>query len=217
MNSVISSVSYGSVVAIIAISTAGSPTLGGLWAINVNQAANDAGHIIKEEYSTSHDSVEINKEHKVINEIASYLKLGFDWDGYEGKAPKRSTVINAIDFANHLISEDFFHPKATLSASGAVGLYWEMQDFFAEIDFDDEGYVAFFAESSINNKKIYSDDFLIKNDEFKDDDNLKPLLSFLQENFKNISTCNDADSSGLVSTAFAKSAFSQRDSSFYSL
>ncbi len=187
------------VVVICAISTVDGPTQRGIYAISLTQ--ND--YSITDEYNTDYKKLQTKSyEANLIHELTSYLDLKSDWDGYEGKPPKESTVITAIDFASHMIKEGFFCPKSTLSGSGAIGLYWEEPSLFAEIDFDDDGYTAFFAENALSNEKIYSNDFILKNDDFKNDKNLENLFQFLNAKFRRISTYNpydENDSIGFVS------------------
>jgi len=83
------------------------------------------------------------KLHSLIN---SYEQLPNDWDGYNGIAPERSTIKATIAFLNVLMHQSIQTPKSMLSGSGEISLYWDTEDTYIEIGFEDGAHYTYFVD-----------------------------------------------------------------------
>lgn len=82
---------------------------------------------------------------ELIRQVAGYLALADDWDGYGGVAAGPEAVGDAVRFVSQL-PESLPLPKPMVSGSGVVGLYWEGNDRYASIDFDGSGFYCYIAD-----------------------------------------------------------------------
>lgn len=94
------------------------------------------------------------KLHSLIN---SYEQLPNNWDGYNGIAPERSTIKSTIAFLNVLMHQSITTPKTMLSGSGEISLYWDSEDTYIEIGFEDEAHYTYFIDK--NGEGFGEDDY----------------------------------------------------------
>ncbi|OQX23139.1 MAG: hypothetical protein BWK80_27555 [Desulfobacteraceae bacterium IS3] len=90
-----------------------------------------------------------DKRSVLISQLNSYLLLPYDWDGYDGVAPNRQTVDDAIRLL-HLLPKHISIPKPTLGNSGTVGFYWEKENFYAEVCFEGDETFWYYAKDTDN-------------------------------------------------------------------
>lgn len=109
----------------------------------------------------------------LISQLNSYLSLPDDWDGYEGVAPKRQTVDDAIRLL-HLLPNHISIPKPMLGNSGTIGLYWEKESAYAEICFEGDETFWYYAKDGV--KEIGEDIVLLNTNSLPDD-----LIVFLEQ------------------------------------
>jgi len=94
------------------------------------------------------------KLHSLIN---SYEQLPNNWDGYNGIAPERSTIKATMAFLNVLMHQSILTPKSMLSGSGEISLYWDTEDTYIEIGFEDEAHYTYFVDK--NGEEFGEDDY----------------------------------------------------------
>lgn len=109
----------------------------------------------------------------LIGQLISYLSLPDDWDGYEGVAPNKQTVDDAMSLLR-LLPKHISVPKPTLGNSGTVGFYWEKENFYAEICFEGDKTFWYYAEDGRN--EIGEDIVYLDTDALPDD-----LILFLEQ------------------------------------
>jgi len=85
----------------------------------------------------------------LISQLNSYLLLPDDWDGYDGVAPNRQTVDDAIRLL-HLLPNHISIPKPMLGNSGTLGFYWEKENFYAEVCFEGDETFWYYAKDADN-------------------------------------------------------------------
>jgi len=83
----------------------------------------------------------------LISQLNSYSLLPDDWDGYDGVAPNRQTVDDAIRLL-HLLPNHISIPKPTLGNSGTVGFYWEQENLYAEVCFEGDETFWYYAKDT---------------------------------------------------------------------
>ncbi len=93
---------------------------------------------------------------KVEAEIISYLNLKEGWDGYAATPPDPVTITEAIKFLN-LLDLKLLPPIPQLSSNGCVGLYWETDTLFIDIEFGGNGEYSFYAKS-VEDGELLMDD-----------------------------------------------------------
>jgi hypothetical protein len=81
----------------------------------------------------------------LLTQIADYLSLPDDWDGYGGKPANLATVMDTFDFLKRYPST-FPTPKPMIGGSGVIGLYWEGNGCYASIDFDGSGHYCYISD-----------------------------------------------------------------------
>ncbi|WP_207678755.1 hypothetical protein [Desulfonema magnum] len=109
----------------------------------------------------------------MIGQLNSYFSLPDDWDGYEGVAPNRQTIDDAIHLLR-LLPKHISVPKPTLGNSGTVGFYWEKGNSYAEICFEGDETFWYYAKDSSNE---IGEDIVSLNTETLPDD----LILFLKQ------------------------------------
>jgi len=98
-------------------------------------------------FITDKEDTTLIKLHSLIN---SYEQLPKNWDGYNGIAPAKSTVSATIAFLNVLMQQSIMPPKAMLSGSGEISLYWNNKDTYIEIGFEDKEHYTYFIDDKGN-------------------------------------------------------------------
>ncbi|WP_141753187.1 hypothetical protein [Duganella sp. HH101] len=79
----------------------------------------------------------------VFAELLSYKSFRDGWDGEDSVAPASSDVDCAIEFVRMLRSL-LPLPGAMLDPKGDVGLYWNTDQAYADINFDRDGTMSFY-------------------------------------------------------------------------
>lgn len=87
----------------------------------------------------------IHAKSDVLAQIAEYLSLSDDWDGYGGKAARLETVLDTFAFLKGYPAT-FPTPKPMIGGAGIIGLYWEGNGCYASIDFDGSGHYCYIAD-----------------------------------------------------------------------
>jgi hypothetical protein len=109
---------------------------------------------------------------KIKKEIKGYSALEDNYDGYDGVAPKRTIVNAALKLINILeeIKPKILIPKAMLSPSGNIGLYWNIkgEGQYIEIEIDSKHYYNY----------ILKDKDLLNGDDDCNIDNIEDSLLF---------------------------------------
>jgi len=81
--------------------------------------------------------VEPDARGKLLERIASWKTLQAGWDGEQSEAPINSAINLASLFIDTL-PRDVSLPKAMLSSSGEIGLYWDTSDIYIDLEFDSD-------------------------------------------------------------------------------
>lgn len=112
---------------------------------------------------------------KLIQAINSYSSLCYNWDGYGGDKPDTKTIASAIQFCDLLKKHHISAPKCMVSGEGDISLFWDRDDIYIEIGFDNEDKYSFLIKKL--NDLSYGKDDCILSDTL---DNV--LLTFLTTN-----------------------------------
>lgn len=78
----------------------------------------------------------------IIREMAL---VADNWDGEGGKAPSPTAIDQAVRFV-FLLTDDIPVPEPMLMASGSVGLYWNDQGLYADLEFLGDGRITYYVE-----------------------------------------------------------------------
>lgn len=89
---------------------------------------------------------------KVIGELREWAFLKNNWDGEDGKAPSVDSIKEAVAFIR-LMNRNAEMPDPNLLASGHVSLFWNSQNFYAEIEFLGDNRVAYFIKNNEDKHK----------------------------------------------------------------
>jgi hypothetical protein len=85
-------------------------------------------------------------------EIASYGLLDDDWDGAGAKAPERAV----LEHAEHMIAilpSGIPAPRPMIGADGRVGLYWDRDTSFADIEIEPNGSFSLFTRWKVGTRE----------------------------------------------------------------
>lgn len=88
---------------------------------------------------------------RIIGELRRWAFLYKDWDGEGASAPAPESIKNAVAFVG-LIRDSADLPQPMLHATGNVSLYWDNKSLYADIEFLNDGRVAYFIKK-INEDK----------------------------------------------------------------
>ena len=84
---------------------------------------------------------------QLIGEIRSWALLEADWDGEGAAAPIDRCIKGAVSFIR-LLPENIALPEPMLHASGNTGLFWGDDGIYADIEFLDNGRIAYYIEQN---------------------------------------------------------------------
>ena len=87
---------------------------------------------------------EPSSEDKLHAELLAYLDLPESWNGYEGEPPSFDSVIDAINFLT-MRPDDIPLPYPQIAPDGEVGLYWRVDEVYAEVGFYGDGDCSYYA------------------------------------------------------------------------
>ena len=83
----------------------------------------------------------------LIGEIRSWRSFEANWDGEGAAAPIYRCIKDAESFIR-LLPKNIALPEPMLHASGNTGLFWEEDEFYADIEFLDNGRIAYYIEQN---------------------------------------------------------------------
>ncbi len=99
---------------------------------------------------------------KTEEELLSYTKLTKGWDGYQGIAPNEDIINSSRNFLKLVKSQNLPAPKPMLSGEGEVSLYWDIDNTYIEVGFEEEMFFSYLIDSV--DKTIGEDDVKFEND-----------------------------------------------------
>ncbi|NKJ45890.1 hypothetical protein CIC12_03860 [Burkholderia sp. SG-MS1] len=129
----------------------------------VQHTSSFAPSYINEGESTATEIGQLTPQQPVVDraetvriELNSYSNYVDDWDGDGAAAPNKSHVTDAIAFLDKIPS-GYPLPKTMLSASGAIGLYWDHPALFADIAFEGGNAFSFFARDKRTKDEAFAE------------------------------------------------------------
>jgi hypothetical protein len=84
--------------------------------------------------------------HACYQELCEYLGLSEDWDGYGGHSPSQQAIYDALEGLRLAYEKNLPAPRAMVSGSGEVSLYWRDADYYCEMGFAGDGKFYFLAK-----------------------------------------------------------------------
>lgn len=95
---------------------------------------------------------ETSATEKVVGELRRWAALSVDWDGEGADAPNKQSLKAAADFIR-LLPTAISDAEPMLHANGHAGLYWNQNNLFADLEFVDDGRIAYFIRHSEDKHK----------------------------------------------------------------
>ncbi|RJF98993.1 hypothetical protein D3871_11095 [Noviherbaspirillum saxi] len=92
----------------------------------------------------------------VLSQLSSFAKLEPGWDGADSVVPASQDIEAALDFVLSM-PPVLPLPKAMLSASGELGLYWDDNDIYIDIAFEPEGKISIYSKIRSTGKEKFYD------------------------------------------------------------
>ncbi len=102
------------------------------------------GHATTEIVPAGRRRDEPSSEDKLHAELLTYLDLPEGWNGYEGEPASFDAVIDAINFLT-MRPDDIPLPYPQIAPDGEVGLYWRVDEVYAEVGFYGDGQCSYYA------------------------------------------------------------------------
>ncbi|KJV06226.1 hypothetical protein [Methylocucumis oryzae] len=99
-------------------------------------------------------NVVVNISNDVFSQLNSYFELKSGWDGPDSSPPASTDIESAINFAN-LIPPIFPMPKAMLSSDGEVGLYWDDNIAYIDLQFESDQTLSIFSRDRSSGKETF--------------------------------------------------------------
>ena len=84
------------------------------------------------------------QEHSIAI-LRSWKDHGKDWDGEGAKSPNISSISAAANFVC-LLDRDDLMPEPMLNDTGRAGLFWESDGLYADLEFSENGSIAYFIQ-----------------------------------------------------------------------
>jgi len=92
-----------------------------------------------------------NEKQKLIEKIKNYSSLNFNWDGEGSEKIEQNSILSAINFIE-LMPNDKPIPEDMAFANGQVGLFWELENLYADLEFYSDHRITYFIEKNKNQK-----------------------------------------------------------------
>jgi len=89
----------------------------------------------------------LTEREQLMDEIRSWSLWEANWDGEDAVAPVINCIENAISFVS-LLPGNIVLPEPMLHASGYTGLFWNHDGLYADIEFLENGRVAYYIEQN---------------------------------------------------------------------
>ncbi|MGT0246640.1 hypothetical protein [Burkholderia pyrrocinia] len=90
----------------------------------------------------------------VKEELASYSRLGEDWDGSGASIANKEHLNDALGFLNRLPG-GIAIPTPMIGSSGDIGLYWDLPEFYADIAFEGRGAFSLFVKNKASGTESF--------------------------------------------------------------
>lgn len=81
-----------------------------------------------------------------FDELKEYFLLNAGWDGYEAAAPNKLAIQHAMSLLSIAWEHQLPPPRAMVSPTGEVGLYWRHGGCYAELGIDGSDSFYWFVE-----------------------------------------------------------------------
>ncbi len=89
----------------------------------------------------------------IVERLDRWAQLSDDWDGAGTRKPS-PTAITAAKTLINVLPADIPIPKPMIdSGEGVVGFFWDNNEYYSDIEFDDEGKYSVFFRNKISNKE----------------------------------------------------------------
>lgn len=95
---------------------------------------------------------ETTDKERLIGELRQLNLLDANWDGENATKPKERAIKDAVSFSHHL-NNRFNTPETMLHDTGNVSLYWNTDNFYADIEFLGDGRVSYFIKKNEDKHK----------------------------------------------------------------
>lgn len=92
----------------------------------------------------------------LLREVGTYEALEDGWDGYGGSSPNPEAMADLRAFLGDLPS-GIDYPSITLASSGLPSLYWDADEFFADLEFFGGGASSLYFVSKRTDDKEFSE------------------------------------------------------------
>lgn len=95
--------------------------------------------------STSHqlEAESLHEADRQIRRLVNFKKRKQGWDGRGAEAPNSGSLSAAIKFLQNLKSLPFPIPMASVGSDGNATLYWQSENFYADVEMYDDGTVGY--------------------------------------------------------------------------
>jgi hypothetical protein len=100
---------------------------------------------VQENARASSGARETSDQERAIGDLRRYEKLGANWDGEGATAPNIVSLRAASSFVC-LMDRDQAMPEPMLHSSGRAGLYWRSDTLYADLEFFEDGRLAYYVE-----------------------------------------------------------------------
>ena len=109
-------------------------------------------------------------EMRLREELGSYAELTDNWNGEGGVAPPKEAVRDVISFLDAR-PDDVRLPLPEVASVGDVGIYWDEDGIFAEVQFGGDRRYSFYAERKVAREVVeeYSRDGVAIDEGWPDD------------------------------------------------
>jgi hypothetical protein len=95
-------------------------------------------------------------QNDLYTELASYASLKEGWDGQGSVTPSGNDLDRAARFAESLPS-GLPLPRPMVSGGGEVGLYWDDESAYADIQFEPEGTISLYVRNRVTGQERFFD------------------------------------------------------------
>jgi hypothetical protein len=84
---------------------------------------------------------------KIVDELLSWELYEENWDGEGAVKPCKHSISLAIEFLKAM-PQTIVYPEPMLNANGHAGLFWDIENFYADIEFYEDDRITYFIKHS---------------------------------------------------------------------
>ena len=116
---------------------------------STQQNFNTANYVEFSSWAVDRPTTELEK---IVGQFRRWATLEANWDGENANAPIANSLSQAQNFAT-LLTKDMPTPEPMLNSTGRAGLFWNLNNLYADLEFLPDEKIAYYIEKNKDKHK----------------------------------------------------------------